>query len=523
MINKLMLAAAFLLTTTFSLTAQNKLSIDKVYKAYLRNSGTIISNKQIKGYFFLYQSDKIDKNTNEYTLQILDENLNKVRDIKFEDSKKISLIEAAYNGSSLAFLFNNMDENTIDLRVYDLEGKLKVTYSNDYDKKTENWSKNALQLDAEEGANQTLFDLGDNGYATLMPLKDGKHLTYELIYFNADKKQQWSYVPNDEEKISLAEFLGVTNDMIILQTLKKSHLVGNQFNGHMIAVNFMTKKVVFDIDNEDENEEFKFVPTGIEAIPGSDKLMVLGSYFNKKDNIVKDFSQGLAIYTVDGKGKIVSKTYNSWARDFAKYIPTNLKGKFEDIGYLFVHKVVQMPNGKLFVVGEGFKRQVSAGGVALKTLGMLAGARTNAVAVTKMTITDLVMMEFDNTYKITNATVYNKTNNNAAIGSLSDGATQHALGMMLKAMGRFDYAFTTSDTENGEFTVTYSDWVRDKEYSGQTFNSLRFNGTKFTQDKIELKSKASQLKVYPAKAGSIMIMEYFKKDKRLDFRLEKLG
>lgn len=31
------------------------------------------------------------------------------------------------------------------------------------------------------------------------------------------------------------------------------------------------------------------------------------------------------------------------------------------------------------------------------------------------------------------------------------------------------------------------------------------------------------MQVFPAKGGSIMIMEYFKKDKRLDFRLEKLG
>jgi len=31
------------------------------------------------------------------------------------------------------------------------------------------------------------------------------------------------------------------------------------------------------------------------------------------------------------------------------------------------------------------------------------------------------------------------------------------------------------------------------------------------------------LKVFTAKAGSVMRLEYFKKDKRLDFRLEKLG
>ena len=34
---------------------------------------------------------------------------------------------------------------------------------------------------------------------------------------------------------------------------------------------------------------------------------------------------------------------------------------------------------------------------------------------------------------------------------------------------------------------------------------------------------ASRMTVLPAKAGSIMIMEYFKKDKKLESRLEKIG
>src|SRR5260221_6916734 len=89
-----------------------KLSIEKVYSAYLRNSGAIIAKNQIKGYFFLYQSDKIDRHTNQYTLQILDENLNKVKDIKFEDSKKLSLLESSYNGGSSPLLLHNADNKT---------------------------------------------------------------------------------------------------------------------------------------------------------------------------------------------------------------------------------------------------------------------------------------------------------------------------------------------------------------------------------------------------------------------------
>ncbi len=125
--------------------------------------------------------------------------------------------------------------------------------------------------------------------------------------------------------------------------------------------------------------------------------------------------------------------------------------------------------------------------------------------------------------EVTNATIYDKTNNTVEASTMSDYNSQHEIALMVKMRGGFNYEFTTGDTENSNFTVCYSDWVKSAEYKGKTFNSIRYNGSKFSTDKIELKSKASTMKVFPAKAGSVMIMEYFKKDKRLDFRLEKLG
>src|SRR6185295_19499396 len=156
-------ATACLLMSVLGLQAQNKLSIDKVYSTYLRNSGTIMENNQIKGYFFLYQSDKIDKHTNEYTLQILDQNLNKVKDIKFQDSKNLSLLEASYNGNSLAFLFKNDDTKMIDMKIYDVDGKLKYTYSREYDKRTEDLMKRYETMHTDEGTNQNVFNLGNQG------------------------------------------------------------------------------------------------------------------------------------------------------------------------------------------------------------------------------------------------------------------------------------------------------------------------------------------------------------------------
>lgn len=240
---------------------------------------------------------------------------------------------------------------------------------------------------------------------------------------------------------------------------------------------------------------------------------------------MKDATKGLAAYQIDEKGNIVSSTYNSWEEDFAKYLPANRKGKIDNIGYLYIHKMIQTPDGRTYVVGEGYKKNANAAGIAVTALTAAAGGGYNGrgFGVTKMVITDMVVMEFDQKYKVTGATIYDKTNNVAEASVISDYASQHLLAAYLKSVGAFDYDFTTTEPDNSTFNVCYSDWVRGGDYKGQTFNTIRFNGTKFTTDKIELKSKASSMKIFPAKPGSVMIMEYFKKNKRLDFRLEKIG
>lgn len=515
------LFAAALLFFAVCLHAQEKLSIDKVYSTYLRNSGTIMENNQIKGYFFLYISDKIDKRTNEYTLQILDQNLNKVRDMKFEDSKKLNLLEAAYNGNSLSFLFKNDDTKMLEMKVYGIDGKLKYTYGRAYDKRTDDLMNRYATMHTDEGTNQNIYDLGEQGYASILPLRDGKQRTYEVDFYSSKEKKQWTYTPfDDEERYANAEFLGSTDSLVILEVLKKSRALSGKMTAHLTGINFVTRKKVFDID--DENDSYTFVPSSVVPVKGKNQIMVMGSYFDKDDNIVKDFSKGLAVYAIDSKGKIISKTYNSWEEDFAKYLTLNNKGKIDNVGFLYIHKLIQAPDGKMFVIGEGYKRQANAGGIAVTALAALGGVHANA-GVTKIVVTDMVMMEFDDKYKLTGATIYDKTNNTAEASSMSDYNSQHAIAMYLKMKGAFDYEFATGESDNASFAICYSDWVRSSDYRGQTFNSIRYNGSKFTTDKIELKSKASKMRVFPAKAGSVMIMEYFKKDKRLDFRLEKLG
>jgi hypothetical protein len=506
-----------LLLTPFVLRAQGKLSIDKVYSAYLRNSGAISEKGQIKGYYFLYESDKIDKHTSEYTLQLLDQNLNRVKNIKFQDSKELFLLESAFNGNSLAFLFRNDDAQTLDMKVYDLEGKLKYTYSNGFDKRTEDLMKQYAAFRTEDGMNKNVFDVGEQGYVSVMPLRDGSQRTYEMDFFSSKSRRQWTYVPDDQDKFSSATYMGCTDSLIILEVLKKARLFGGGVTSHLVGINFVTRKKQFELEQTDTSDT-KILPDYVGPIEGSGNLMVVGAY-NGKDqkSLLSDYGQGLAFYEITTTGKIVNRTLNSWANDFGKYLPVNSGGKIDKVGYLCIHKVIRTPDNKVFIVGEGYKREASAGKIAATALGFYSG-------VSKIEVTDMVMMQFDERLRVTGATIYDKKNNAAALpGNAADINSQHMLAMFMKMVGAFDYEFTTADQDNSNFTVCYSDYERSSEYHGQTFNAIHYDGQKLNTDKIELKTKASVMRIFPAKPGSVMILEYFKKEKRLDLRLEKLG
>src|SRR6185369_15500171 len=106
------------ITASNNLFPQTKISFENVRNIYVRNSGQIMDGEELKGYFTFYVIDKKDKKTNAYSIQILDNNLNKIKDFEFEDDKNIQVLESSYNGNSIMFLFYNEKEKTLEYRTY---------------------------------------------------------------------------------------------------------------------------------------------------------------------------------------------------------------------------------------------------------------------------------------------------------------------------------------------------------------------------------------------------------------------
>ena len=516
--NRALVTALCLFVLGLQSIAQNKLSIDKVYSVTLKNSGTIVENKQIKGYYFFYQSDKIDRKTNEYTLQIVDENLNKLKDIKFTDSKNIALLESSFNESSIVFLFYDDDQNTLEYRLYGMDGKQSYTYSKILDKKSEKYFKQQLAMtDKEDSENQNIFDIPGRGFVSVTSLREDKKYTYDVNFYASGKRKTWTFNPVENGKYTTAQFLGANDSIAVIEVLAKEKLMSKEIESTLLGINLENGKKVFEVRTQDGSNQL--YPMNISTVSGNNsEFLLIGPYYVGNDRVIRDKSDGLGIWLMNNQGKIQRSKYVSWNKDLSKFLKVDQKGRIDELGYVYFHKLIQTGDGKIFAVGEGYKKVADGLGIALNVL-----SGSYSAGVTKLKITDMLMLELSNNFDLEDAKIYEKNNNNFSLGTASDFSTPHTLALAAKAFGAFDYNFTQMGTDNASFTSTYTDYERSKDYKGLTFHSISYYAGKLTTDKINLKTNASKMVILPAKPGSVLLIEYFKKEKRLDLRMEKLN
>lgn len=482
-----------------SISGQN-ISIDNVQKVTLRNADAIKEGSEVKGYFFFYISDKIDRNTNEYTLRILDNNLNKLKDIKFQDSKNVSIIEASFNGTDLVFLFYDSDEKTLQYDIYGADGKRKHSYTRQLTNKDLQFLELNLSKNTGDESYKGLFPIEGKGFVSIMPSREDKDFTFQLDYFSSNKRKQWNYIPKDGGKISGCMYMGTFNGVIYTLVFRYSSLFDKDPTTAIVGLDLETGKKVSEKSTNGKN---RFLPISMSAL-NEKKAYLFGEYYDNDAILTKSKSKGLSFWEINEKGEISNEKYLSWDQDISKFLNVNSKGKVDELGYVYMHNMVETPDGNIYVIGEGFK----VGGLVWS----------------KATITDLVIFTFDKSLNLKETKVYDKNENIVGISGLVSNASGTVVGGQIKFVaGGFDYAYTQMSKDHSYFSVCYSDYVRDKDYKGATFNSITYNDGQFTTDKIKAKSDATNSVILPAKNGQVLIVDYYKKQKRLDVHLEKLN
>lgn len=511
---KSIFAIIAIMAITYSVNAQ-KMSIENVYKITLRNSDAIRQGSEVKGYYFFYVSDKVDRKNNEYTLRITDENLAILKDVKFEDSKNVTVLESSFNGTDLIFLFYNEDERTLEYKVYGVDGKMKFSYVRELTKKEKTFLQMTyLSVNDDENTYKGLYPIEGLGFISNTPSRESRDFTFQIDFFSTDKKNQWTYNPTEGAKKFLGDYLGTSNGIVYLEVLKYSSIMDQKPESSLVGLSLETGKPLFEIGTD---SKYRFYPSSLSTLNDGSSFL-FGEFFDQNANVIKDKSKGFAFWKVDAAGKITFEKYCLWDADLGKYLNVSSKGKIDDFGYMYLHKMVQVADGSIYAIGEGYKKNASALGIASK---VLSGGGISAV---KIKVTDMILIKFDKSFDVKNAKIYDKNSNSVELPSGAEYMSAAALGKFIKyTYGGFDYAYTQVNKDKTSFTVCYSDYERGKDYRGGTFNSITYNNGKITTDKINTKSDASSTSVLPGKQGQVLMLDYYKKAKRLDIHFEKLN
>ncbi len=500
----------------YAMNAQS-ISIDGVRRSALRTSDAIKEGTDVKGYYFFYVSDKIDKKTNEYTLRIVDNNLKVLKDIKFQDSKDVTILESSFNGRDIIFLLYNEDQKTFEYQVYGADGKKKpYTYTRELSKKEKRYLESSyFAMNDEDETYKGLYPVEGKGFISNMPSREDKDYTFQLDYFSTEKRKQWTYIPTEGAKKFIGDYLGYFNGVVYIEILKYSGVFDQKPESSLVGLNLETGKVVFERGTD---SKYRFYPASM-SVMNNGQAYLYGEYYDQNGNIAKDKSLGFAFWGMDEKGKLLSEKYCSWETDMGKFLNVSSRGKIEDFGFMYLHNIVQTSDGSIYAIGEGFKKVASALGIAAKLL-----TRNSDISTVKVKVTDMLLIKFDRDFNVKEAKIYDKNSNSVELRSGYEFVSTPMLGKLIKySYGEFDYAYTQTNKDVSSFTVCYSDYVREKDYKGATFNSISYNDGKVTTDRINTKSDATRSWVLAGKLGQVLVMDYYKKDKKLDAHLEKLN
>ena len=498
--------ALFISILNAQITDLSKLSTGKYY-----DSDEIVdSNNNKRGYFYLFETDKIAKETVTLEYVVLDENLKKVTngfftEMKFEsfliNSKKI-VIDVTYNDNKLlislqddfgqpgavGFLrYRKLDLKTnklSDVFLYN-DNKLQVnpSVSRDFSEMSKNQSDRlffynkvgliGFKTDSDkstktETKHTTLFDenfkeVWKSNYSISTKKQNKKNLSY----VNSDEK---TIVFFNHESNKKDEFINIFSLMFI-----------DSKNGKLINEYAFT-----DLD--------KFSYKTVDCTIDDKNITVYGNYSKFKKNWTFNDEENIGLFkmvfsAIDGR--LLENKIIKWADNFDK-LGADKDGYIKKEGYLFVHNILSLSTGKTIAVCEAFKQE-------------------------PIITNNIYFLELNADFLLNQVFVAEKFRNKFP-RTFASGSTIKLYGLFdfvdYQIMGDDEFLFYFNDNEKNS---------RNRKKS-TLYGVVSYSDGMFKKQILDLKTEISTKLVNPAKKGYVLIKENFdEKDKPSELRLEKIN
>jgi hypothetical protein len=508
----------FLIVISHATYAQN-LSKSGVLRMNIRSSGAIIQDDQVKGYYLFYRVEKTDPKNYNYLLSVLDENLRSINEINIIRPKNFTLIEAAFNGEAFGFLFYDSKVKQVELISYDRSLKQLGSVRKVVSSKLMNTTFRGIA--SGMNANQSyLIPVEYKGFL-YYGLKAGSKMHYQLELVDNTMKTVWQEKVPDGAKhsIEIAAEAFQSEDFIVSMVTKKSSTSSSNTYSDLLVHETGTGKMIFRAPLRTDKYSVLFSNVFYDSTKNN--FLVFGEYFNLTDSELSDRSLGFITITYDMSGKMLNVKTNSWV-DLSSAAPVNERGKFDgNKTNILFHEIVRTADGKTFVIGEQYKKAASAAGIVTT---VLLGPRAG-VSTVQLNVYNMVVFEFSPDYTINKVSVFEKDKNVLQLPYGYGMLSPRTLSYYAKTVGGFDYAFTQTSFDRNTFYVSYVNYDRESgQKAKNVLGMIIYTPEKnFVVDKLPMSRRSADFYIYKAKEGYVLITEYFRKEKKMESRLEKIN
>lgn len=471
----------FFSETTF---CQN-LVFENIKTANLINQSVIKKGDDIRGYFFIYEKDTINNFIDTYKFIITDKKLHVINETEIKVSEETSLFESSCNGSEIVLLFFHEDEKTFEYHIYDLNGLKKFAYKRNLSgKELRQYKKIALD-GADNIELNGIHPIDSFGFISKTIRLDKSINSISIDFYGTIENVQWNYAPVTGGSYFFGEYLGTFKNVAFLQvTSFKGSIYTDKPEVFIVGLDLKTGKELFKTPTD---SKYKILPKGLKIL-NDGSAYLYGDYYKLNTDINKDKALGFALWKVKEDGSLIDEKYIPWDNGFNEYLNISSRGKIKGIGFIHFHNIIKMPNGDLYVLGEGNDKALDA--TTILTMAFL-GFSPGGKGFLKTVNTDMILIKLDSTCKVKDVTIYDKKNSDF-----------------------FGYSGTQTNSRNNSFSFWY---LSKKE---NLFNTINVYEDKITTDKIKMNIKTSRSLVLPASNGQLLFLEHFRNEKKIEMHFE---
>jgi hypothetical protein len=491
--------------------SQSKI-LENVIEVELQSAVEITNNKQIVGYAVFYKVDKMKKSAL-YRLEILDENLKSIGNNEFEGSRDLLLKRAVYESNQIMLSF--YDEDKRDgykrfVKIFDLKGKETglVPYDPEKVKKGMFGAAIAEQM---ESIYEGIDNVEGKGFVCVYQSK-AKTGGVDIQMIDNKGKLKWEQsITADKGDRADLYLVSSTPNTIILFEIDRASVMSRDATVFLVGLSTENGKQLFKkpMDVNGLSFEPMLIKNGTD-----NRLKIVSTMFDESSKFYTSKPIGFSIGEFnDVTGEIKVLKHFNYLNDLSSVLTMKNESKSEE-GYIKAHDICLMPDGSMVMVGEFFRKTVSAGGAAMKVLSRGGSSAAQA------TIEDMFLLRIDNSFKAKSLEKIEKDKERVPLPT--DGLPIGLMARLLTYGHSFGYMYTDEGMDGQKKTILARGSFGEEKYGTVAITIDPKKG--FTQKRFNLeKEKKVSYFISRGKPGTVMVMKYNSKEKTISMNLEKVN